>query len=91
MACEEAAGAPGVAKAKPGDEVRWEWEGATPELSNAGFKAGSWVHAMGPTVTYIASCNGDCRTTPTLPTSTGSRSSTAVSTAVPSPTSSVTL
>ncbi|KAL0066782.1 hypothetical protein AAF712_006177 [Marasmius tenuissimus] len=61
MACEEAAGAPGVAKAKPGDEVRWEWEGATPELSNAGFKAGSWVHAMGPTLTYIASCNGDCR------------------------------
>ncbi|KAK1224835.1 hypothetical protein PQX77_012250 [Marasmius sp. AFHP31] len=63
MACEEAAAAPGVAKAKPGDEVRWEWEGATPELSNAGFKAGSWVHAMGPTLTYIASCNGDCKNT----------------------------
>lgn len=61
MACEEAAAAPGVAKAKPGDQVTWFWEGATPELANAGYQSGSWVHAMGPTITYIAACNGDCR------------------------------
>ncbi|KAG7087241.1 hypothetical protein E1B28_013221 [Marasmius oreades] len=64
MACQEAGAAPAVASANPGDTVVWSWEGATPELTNAGFPGDgqySWVHAMGPIMTYIGSCNGDCK------------------------------
>ncbi|KAF9264312.1 hypothetical protein L218DRAFT_958396 [Marasmius fiardii PR-910] len=61
MACQEAGAAPSVAVVHPGDEVKWQWEGATTELSDQGYPQGTWVHAMGPSITYIGSCNGDCK------------------------------
>ncbi|ESK88398.1 glycoside hydrolase family 61 protein [Moniliophthora roreri MCA 2997] len=63
MACEGAAGAPGVIKLNAGDSFTWRWDGATPELQNAGFGQNSWVHGQGTVADYIAECtNGDCRT-----------------------------
>lgn len=61
MACQEAGAAPAVAKVNAGDEVVWKWEGATHELENDGWPKGTFVHAMGPIITYIGSCNGDCK------------------------------
>ncbi|KAJ8090224.1 hypothetical protein PM082_018819 [Marasmius tenuissimus] len=61
MACQEAGAAPAVAQVNAGDEVKWQWEGATHELENDGWPTGTFVHAMGPIITYIGSCNGDCK------------------------------
>ncbi|KAK1224831.1 hypothetical protein PQX77_012243 [Marasmius sp. AFHP31] len=61
MACQEAGAAPAVAQVNAGDEVKWQWEGATHELENDGWPLGTFVHAMGPIITYIGSCNGDCK------------------------------
>jgi cellulase len=61
MACEEAGAAPAVADVNPGDEVVWNWQGATTELSDQGYAIGTWVHAMGFTSTWIGKCDGGCQ------------------------------
>jgi len=56
--------APQTIKVQAGNSVTLAWEGATPELQSYSKSPGfnPYVHATGPIVDYLASCDGDCTT-----------------------------
>lgn len=56
-------GAPGTVKVAAGSSVDLYWAGSTGELksfSRAPNGFFPFVHAMGPVIDYLASCDGDC-------------------------------